>query len=244
MRPSTRFPVDAVLALRADTAAAAVADGANTPVNLDLLASYWDTNERAERHEFAIVGEAFSVDGEASLVVETDAASTFGSPTTVVQYDNVVSGQDLVYSISREHLKALDPTAQFIRARHVVDGGATGDGTITFSDAATADDAITIVDNAGNDETFIFGGAGVATGADEIESAANLADEINNTPGTLVGVSAVAAGGVVTVSFEGAFADAEITEDVDDGSVITVLTPEAASASVTYNLRLVPLLGA
>jgi len=240
-----RFEVDAALALRSDSAAAADASGANTPVNLDLLASYWDANERAEKHQFHVTGAVEAVTGDGDIVVETDAASGFGTPTTLVTFSGVTAGQALHASFSREQLKAADPTAQFIRARHALDGG-TADGTITFADNADEDDAITITDNAGNDETYVFGSdpGEVDPGADADASAANLADEINNTPGTLVGVSAVAVGPVVTVSFTGTFADAAIVEDVDGSTNFTVLTPEAGSASVTYNLRLAPFTGA
>lgn len=75
-------------------------------------------------------------------------------------------------------------------------------GTVTFTGPAAQNDVVTIVDSAAHSQAFTFGTTPVTQvplGTTPATAAANFAAFINSTPGTLVGVTASALGGVVSI---------------------------------------------
>jgi hypothetical protein len=103
-----------------------------------------------------------------------------------------------------------------------VEAGTYETGSIAFSGTATADDAVTVDDGVHPPVTFTFGaGAGlVAPGASAAASATNLAAAIGASD-LYVDVSDDTSG-TLTITNLGTFTSGALTEDVDDGSVITV----------------------
>lgn len=120
-----RFSYDALLELRAASAAAMTSTTATTALDLNLLASYWASGDNSSPFQFAAVVEVSAqADGATPTILTLETAvagdSTFAGTVTTILSKNVVGTGRVVLPIVREHL--VKAVAAYVRVKFTQPG--------------------------------------------------------------------------------------------------------------------------
>lgn len=119
-----RFPFDKLLELRAEDAAAMVADTTLTGLALDVLGAYWNTGENAGLHEFFVIVHiqtATDIGDPIDLIVLTDTVAAMNNAPVEVASMKVSTTGWYVLTVVRENVEKLDTDAAYFSVKFDLD---------------------------------------------------------------------------------------------------------------------------